>query len=81
MKQVRIVGENGSNSVDRTVTVDDAKELAVEIMSAASGDLGAASFMINDTSGAVVVPIGVGGIEDAFEGICSVSIVPVNKAG
>lgn len=30
---------------------------------------------------AAVVPIGVGGIEDGFEGICSVSIVPVNKAG
>ena len=81
MKQVRIVGENGSNSVDRTVTVNDAKELATEIMAAARGDLGAASFMINDTSGAAVVPIGVGAIEDAFEGICSVSIVPVNKAG
>lgn len=81
MKQVRIVGMNGERSVDRTVTVEDAKDLVEEIMSAASGDLGTASFMINDTSGAAVVPVGVNGIVEVFEGICSVSIVPVNKAG
>ena len=81
MKEVRIVGENGSSRVDEVVVVDNAKELVGKIKKHASVTLGISTYNINNTSGEVVAPIGMSAMESEFEALCSVQIVPYNKAG
>lgn len=81
MKEVYVTGRNGDREVARTVVVEDARELVDEIKKAAAGDLGVRAYTINNMSGEVVAPIGLRDMEDEFEGICAVEIVPYNKAG
>ena len=81
MKEIYVKGENGSVTVDRSITVEDARELVDAIKNIASVDMGVKSYMINNTSGSIVAPIGIREMEEEFDAICSVQIVPFNKAG
>ena len=81
MKEVYVTGRNGDRNVERTVVAENARELVDEIRKAAAEDLGVRSYTINNMSGEVVAPIGLRDMEDEFEAICAVEIVPYNKAG
>ena len=81
MKEVYIEGVNGDRSIGETVVVEDARELVAAIRKAASETLGVRSYTINDRSGDAVTPIGLSDMEEKFDSICAVSIVPYNKAG
>ena len=81
MKEVYVTGHNGDRHVEKTVVVDNARGLVDEIRAAAAEGLGVRSYTINNRSGEVVSPIGLRDMEDEFEGICAVEIVPYNKAG
>ena len=81
MKEVYVEGHNGDKSVGKTVTVEDARELVDTIRQIAAEELGVRSYTINNTSGTVIAPIGLKDMDEEFEAICSVSIVPYNKAG
>ena len=81
MKEVFVRGRNGDRSVEKTVVAENARELVDAIRHAAAEELGVRSYTINNMSGEVVAPIGLRDMEDEFEGICAVEIVPYNKAG
>jgi L,D-peptidoglycan transpeptidase YkuD (ErfK/YbiS/YcfS/YnhG family) len=81
MKEVYIEGINGNRSVGETVVVENARELIEAIRKAASESLGVRSYTINDRSGDAVTPIGLDSMDEKFESICAISIVPYNKAG
>lgn len=81
MKEVYIEGKNGDRDVAETILVEDARELVDGIRKIAAEKLGVRSYTIDNTSGAVVAPIGLKDMDADFAGICSVRIVPYNKAG
>jgi len=81
MKEVFVRGHNGDRYVERTVVVESARELVDAIKKAAAEELGIRAYTINNMSGEVVAPIGLRDMDDEFESICAVEIVPYNKAG
>lgn len=81
MKEVFVEGQNGDKSFGKTVLVEDARELVDTIRSIATKELGVRAYTINNTSGTVIAPIGLKDMDEEFESVCSVSIVPYNKAG
>ena len=81
MKEVYIEGSNGERTVGKTVVVNNATELVEEIRKAAAEELGVRSYTINNMSGTVVAQIGLNTMEEQFESICAVGIIPYNKAG
>lgn len=81
MKEVFVRGQNGDKNVEKTVVAENARELVDSIRQIAAEELGVRSYTINNMSGEVVAPIGLRDMEDEFEAICAVEIVPYNKAG
>lgn len=81
MKEVYVTGKNGDRDVGKSVVVDNARELVDEIKKIAAEELGVRAYTINNMSGSVVSPIGLSDMEEEFDGICAVEIVPYNKAG
>lgn len=81
MKEVYVEGQNGDRSVGKTVLVEDARELVEAIKKIAAEELGIRAYTIDNTSGTVIIPIGLKDMDDEFEAVCSVRVVPYNKAG
>lgn len=81
MKEVFVEGSNGGKSFGEAVLVEDARELVEAIKKIAAETLGVRAYTIDNTSNTVVAPIGLKDMDDNFEALCSVKIVPYNKAG